>query len=471
MNAASVQPVVAPASERGEGLHAFATTLYPICRSITGNGVRKTLSLIGERIPLEVTEVRSGSKVFDWEVPLEWNIDSATILSPEGRTVVDFAAHNLHIVSYSEPVEDRLALSELKKHLHTAKHPDWIPYRTSYYRRTWGFCVRARDLATWSDGVYEIAVRSHLGVGSLTYGECVLPGSSPEEVLLFTHVCHPSLANDNTSGMAIATELARWIASATRRYTYRLVFAPGTIGSLCWLKRNEHRLAKVRHGLVLGLLGDPAPLTYKRSRRGTADIDRIVEHALSTLEPQSRIIDFEPYGYDERQLCSPGFNLPVGRLTRSVNDGYPQYHSSADDLTLISPQQLDASLAACQRIVEIIEADHRYINLSPKGEPRLGKRGLYGAVGGQSPSERESAMLWLLNQADGSQSVLDVAIKSRQPFDVLARAAKDLVDADLLRETPQAKYGRRRTGKKTSQTVRGKAASKPRRAANKRRSR
>ncbi|GMU68317.1 MAG: peptidase M28 [Rhodanobacteraceae bacterium] len=427
------------AEDTGKQLHAFATELYPICRSITGGGVRESLRLIGRRIPLQLQEVRSGSRIFDWEVPLEWNIEDAYVKDSDGRKVVDFGRHNLHIVSYSEPVAQSMALAQLRRNLHTHRsNPEWIPYRTSYYQRNWGFCMRGRDYDQLREGRYEIRIASSLQPGSLTYGEFVLPGHSREEVLLFTHVCHPSLANDNTTGMAIATWLATWLAQEPRRFSYRIVFAPGTIGSLCWLKHHERRLARIRHGLVLGLLGDRGALTYKRSRRGDADIDRIVEYALGSLDPQARTIPFEPYGYDERQLCSPGFNLPVGRLTRSVNDGYPEYHSSADDLDLISPQQLAASFAACRRICEVIEADRRYINLSPKGEPRLGKRGLYGSIGGNSPVVREHAMLWLLNQSDGTKSVLDVAQRSGHSFDTIAQAATDLEKAALLREIPDS---------------------------------
>ncbi|HEY6644793.1 DUF4910 domain-containing protein [Povalibacter sp.] len=448
----------------GAELHAFATRLYPICRSITGNGVRETLRLIGERIPLEMQEVRSGSKVFDWEVPLEWNIDEAYVRDGDGRKVVDFGAHNLHLVSYSEPVAQQMTLADLRPNLHVHRHnPDWIPYRTSYYRRSWGFCLRGRDSDRLREGKYDVRIASSLQPGSLTYGEFVLPGRSREEVLLFTHICHPSLANDNASGMAIATWLGAWLGSQPRRYSYRIVFAPGTIGSLCWLKRNEKRLSRVRHGLVLGLLGDSAPLTYKRSRRGDAEIDRIAQYALATLDPQARSIPFEPYGYDERQLCSPGFNLPVGRLTRSVNDGYAQYHSSADDLALISHQQLEASFHACQRICEIIEADRRYINLSPWGEPRLGKRGLYGAVGGNSPAMREHAMLWLLNQSDGASSVLDIAQRSDRPFDMLSQAATELEKAGLFREVRNAASGTTEFRKVVSRAKPRKSKAKQRR--------
>jgi aminopeptidase-like protein len=428
----------------GKALHAFASELYPICRSITGAGVRDTLRRIGRHIPLKIHEVPSGTQVFDWEVPLEWNIEDACVLDAQGRRVVDFQQHNLHLVSYSEPLDRKLTLQELKPHLHVHKsNPDWIPYRTSYYKRNWGFCLRGRDLDSLRDGEYHVRIESSLERGSLSYGEFFLPGRTREEVLLFTHVCHPSLANDNTSGMAIATWLAAWLAKEPRRYSYRIVFAPGTIGSLCWLKRNEQRLKSVRHGLVLGLLGDPAPLTYKRSRRGDAPIDQIAQYALASLDPAARTISFEPYGYDERQLCSPGFDLPVGRLTRSVNDGYAEYHSSADDLALISPAQLESSLQACQRICEVIEADRRYINLSPKGEPRLGKRGLYGATGGASPAQRENAMLWMLNQSDGSKTLLDIAQTSDRSFDVLASAGLELEKAGLLRAVADAAAGAR----------------------------
>lgn len=437
----------------GESLLAFASELYPICRSITGEGVRETLRRINQHIELKWHEVPSGTSVFDWEVPLEWNIEEAWVADPDGRRIVDFSAHNLHILNYSEPVRTRLPLEELRPHLHTLPaHADWIPYRTSYYRRQWGFCMRHRDLAGLRPGNYEVVVGSSLAPGSLTYAESVLPGRSRDEVVFFTHVCHPSLANDNTSGMAIATALAAWIGDAPRRYSYRVVFAPGTIGSLCWLQRNQRQLGRVRHCLVLGLLADPAPFTYKRSRRGNCEIDRIAEYVTRSVDPLSRLMDFEPYGYDERQLCSPGFNLPAGRLTRSVNDGYPEYHSSADDLKLLSPDRLEQSLEACKQVVDVIEGDRHYVNLSPKGEPRLGKRGLYGAVGGLNPGQRERAMLWVLNQSDGSASLLDVAVRSGVRFSVIKAVADELEQAALLRKAdsdrgtpPAAKPGKAAT--------------------------
>lgn len=416
-------------------LLALATRLYPICRSITGAGLRQTLRILAESVPLQLVETPSGTAVFDWEVPLEWNIESARLHAPDGRTVVDFADHNLHIVNYSEPVSATVAFKELEPRLHvSSRDPGWIPYKTSYYRRNWGFCLRQRDLQQLTPGDYRVEIRSSLEQGSLTYGELLLPGSSTREVLVFTHACHPSLANDNTSGLAITTALAQWLADRPRRYSWRFVFAPGTIGSLSWLRNNEANLGRIEHGLVLGLLGDPAPWTYKRSRRGDAQIDAIVPHVLRELDPASRVMDFEPYGYDERQLCSPGFNLPVGRLTRSVNDGYAQYHSSADDLSLISAATLGRSLEACKAIAEVIEGNRHYINLQPRGEPRLGKRGLYGAMGGNSPAKSELAMLWVLNQSDGSRSLLDIAQRSGLDFETIRTVARALQDAGLLAE-------------------------------------
>lgn len=418
-------------------LYALAARLYPICRSITGAGLRQTLGMLAESIALKTVEIPSGTAVFDWEVPQEWNIQSARILDPHGKPVVDFADHNLHLVNYSEPVSGNFSLDELKPRLHTSsRDPGWIPYKTSYYRRNWGFCLRQRDLQSWQPGTYRVEIDSSLEPGSLTYGELLLPGASRREVVVFTHACHPSLGNDNVSGLAITTALAQWLEGRPRRYSWRFVFGPGTIGSLCWLRENEAGLGRIEHGLVLGLLGDAAPWTYKKSRRGSADIDVIVPHVLREMDPESRVMEFEPYGYDERQLCSPGFNLPFGRLTRSVNDGYPQYHSSADDLSLISAQAMGRSLEACKAIVEVIEGNRHYVNLLPKGEPRLGKRGLYGSMGGNSPGQAEHAMLWVLSQSDGEHSLLDIAQRSGMRFETIQAAAQALEGAQLLGRHP-----------------------------------
>jgi aminopeptidase-like protein len=417
----------------GAHLHAFASRLYPLCRSLTGQGVRDTFALLRGRIPLDIAEVPSGTTVFDWTVPPEWNIEAARLVDPHGGVVCDFADHNLHAVSYSAPIEAVLTLGELQPHLHSdPANPDWIPYRTSYYRRNWGFCLPHARRESLAAGRYGVEVRSRLEAGSLTYGEWLVPGRIRDEVLFYTHTCHPSLANDNASGMAIATALAEWVASAPRRYSYRFVFGPGTLGSLCWLQAHESELSRIRGGLVLGLLGDTSPLTYKRSRRGDSYTDDVGSYVVSRFEPAGRVLDFAPYGYDERQFCSPGFDLPVGRLTRGVNDGFREYHSSGDDLTFIRPECLAQSLEACRLFVELFEQDGRYVNASPKGEPQLGKRGLYGAVGGRSPAEREHAMLWLLNQSDGTRSLLEVARRSGLAFGMIVEAAQALEAAGLL---------------------------------------
>jgi aminopeptidase-like protein len=437
---------------QGQRLYEFAARLYPICRSITGAGVRETLQLIRARIPLAIHEVPSGTRLFDWQVPPEWNIEDASVSDADGRRVIDFRKHNLHLVSYSEPIRTTLSRAELLKRVHVlTEHPDWIPYRTSYYERSWGFCMSARARDALPEGRYRIEVHSSLAPGALSYGELAIPGATRAEVLFFTHICHPSLANDNTSGMAVATALAEWIVREPRRFTYRFVFAPGTIGSLAWLKANEARLKRIRHGLVLALLGDPGNLTYKRTRQEDLEIDAIAGYVLAH---RGTLVPFSPYGYDERQLCSPGFNLPVGRLTRSVNGGYPQYHTSADNLELITPQALADSLQACQELVEIIEANERYVNRSPKGEPRLGKRGLYGAVGGREPLEREHALLWVLNQSDGQHSLLDIAQRSGLKFAVLQGAAAELRKARLLGVSADAN-GRSRAARRPSSTHRG----------------
>jgi aminopeptidase-like protein len=420
---------------RIDPLWQFMEELYPVCRSITGEGARSTLRAIGQHVPLQITEVPSGTQVFDWEVPREWNVREAWVEHESGQRVVDLRNHTLHLMSYSVPVDTVLSQEELKQHLHSIpEHPDWIPYRTSYYREAWAFCVTHRTLENLAPGNYRVRIDSTLEPGSLTYGECYVRGEVGDEVLLFTHICHPSLCNDNLTGIAIATALAAEMQKCTPHFSYRFVFAPGTIGSITWLARNESITGRVRHGLVLGLLGDRGPLTYKRSRRGAAEIDRIGQLVMSQPGVQGRVIDFSPYGYDERQLCSPGFNLPVGRLTRTPNDEYPQYHTSADDFSILDRDALAGSLFAAAAILRIADRNATYLNLSPRCEPRLGKRGLFRPTGGRQPGQFEHALLWVLNQSDGTHSLLDIAERSRLPFDVLAEAADALVDVQLLRK-------------------------------------
>lgn len=421
-------------AKNGAAMYDLIARLYPICRSITGDGVRQTLAMLREIIPHEVHEVRSGTPVFDWTVPKEWNIRDAYIKNAKGVRVVDFQASNLHVVNYSVPIRRKMPLDELRPHLHSLPdQPDRIPYRTSYYNETWGFCLAHRALAALPDGEYEVCIDSSLTEGSLTYGEYYLPGRTEHEVIFYTHTCHPSLANDNLSGLAVVAFLARHLAAMPRRYSYRFIFGPGAIGSITWLSRNENRLPLIRHGLVVALVGDPGRLTYKKSRGGGEEIDRAVLQALRDAGHDHAVLDFSPYGYDERQFCSPGINLPVGRLTRTPNGGYPEYHTSADNLDFIKPAALAESLMTCSAIVNILENNLSYVNTSPKGEPQLGKRGLYRKSGGQKDiGQRELALLWVLNLSDGRHALLDIAERSGLPFAEIHAAAADLAAAGLL---------------------------------------
>ena len=408
--------------------------LFPICRSITGDGLRETLRRIGERVPLELHEVPTGTPVLDWTVPKEWNIRRARVTGPDGSPVVDFADHNLHVVSYSVPVDARMPLSELLPHLHSLPdQPTLIPYRTSYYAETWGFCLQDERLQQLKEGQYEVCIDSTLQPGSLTYAECLVPGDTGEEVLISCHCCHPSLANDNLSGIALATELASALHVRRLRYSYRFLFIPGTIGSITWLALNEDRVGRIAHGLVLAGVGDAGNPTYKRSRRGNAFIDRAVEHVLRHSGDQYRIVDFSPYGYDERQYCSPGFDLPVGRLGRSPHGEYPEYHTSGDDLAFVRRHSLTASLRLSLQVIDVLENDQTYINLVPKGEPQLGRRGLYPPVGAQGAGEELMARLWVLNLCDGAHSLLDIAERSRVSFPMVKSAAAVLLEQGLLK--------------------------------------
>lgn len=392
--------------------------------------------MLQEEIPLEIFEVPSGKQVFDWTVPKEWNIREAWVKDAAGNKVIDFAEHNLHILNYSTPVHQKMDLEALKKHLYSLPdQPDLIPYRTSYYREQWGFCMRHEDLQKLGEGEYEVFIDSSLEAGSLTYGELYIPGESSDEVIFSAHICHPSLANDNLAGIAVVTELAKGLLTSSNRYSYRFLFIPGTIGSITWLAENEERIPYIKHGLVASLLGDPGNFTYKRSRRGDAEIDQIAEYVLEQSGKAHKVIDFFPYGYDERQFCSPAFNLAVGNFTRTQFGQYPEYHTSGDNLELVRPEYIEESLEMYRKVVEILEANKTYVNLSPKCEPQLGKRGLYDAIGGNSDSKAlQMAMLWVLNLADGEYSLLDMAKRSGIPFELIAKIAATLIEKDLLAE-------------------------------------
>lgn len=420
----------------GDRMYELVTELFPWCRSITGNGMRATLRRLQSIVPLELVEVASGTTVFDWTVPKEWNIRDAWVANARGERVVDFRESSLHVVNYSVPVRRQMTLGELRPHLHTLPdHPTWVPYRTSYYRETWGFCLTQEKLESLDDGTYDVCIDSALEPGHLTYGEYFIPGQTDDEILISCHSCHPSLANDNLSGMAIAVELARRLTERadSLHHSFRFLFIPGTIGSITWLARNGDTPSRIQHGLVLSCLGDAGPLTYKRSRRGDALIDRAAEHVLSHATPAGRVRDFIPYGYDERQYCSPGFNLAVGCLTRTPNGEFPEYHTSADNLSFVRPEALKDSLDACERIIDVLEHNDAFVSLNPCCEPQLGKRGLYRATGGAHLPQLEMALLWVLNLSDGQHTLLDIAERSRIDFATIHRAASDLEQHDLLR--------------------------------------
>lgn len=418
----------------GAEIHSLISELYPICRSITGSGLRQTLARLKQEIPLELHEVPSGTQVFDWTVPREWNIRDAFVKNSRGERVIDFRRHTLHLMSYSVPVQRNMSLAQLRPHLHSLpEQPELIPYRTSYYQEDWGFCLPHRQLEQMPEDEYEVYIDSTLHDGHLTYGECLLEGSSAQEVLVSCHACHPSLCNDNLSGVAVATFLAKLLARVPRRYSYRFLFVPGTIGSITWLALNEKRATAIRHGLVLTCIGDRGGFTYKKSRRGNAEIDVAVGHILKLAGPDFATVEFSPYGYDERQYCSPAFNLPVGCLMRTPHGEFPEYHTSADNLDFVQPAALADSLSTILSVFSVLEHNRSYMNLNPKCEPQLGKRGLYSAAGGGfNIKQMELAMLWVLNLSDGGSSLLDIAERSGLPFDVIHQAADRLLRHDLL---------------------------------------
>ncbi|RSK49080.1 DUF4910 domain-containing protein [Hymenobacter rigui] len=421
-------------------MHTLMERLYPICRSITGNGVRETLAILREYLPeLRVHEVPSGTPALDWTVPAEWNIRDAWVKNAAGERVIDFRQHTLHVLQYSTPVQGWFSREELEHHLFSMpEQPDLIPYRTSYYQPNWGFCLTHQQREQLQDDYYEVCIDSTLDEhGSLTYGELVLTGTSEEEVLISCHCCHPSLANDNLSGLVVATFLARELARRPRRFTYRFVFGPGTIGSIVWLSRHLDTVGLIRHGLVLTLLGGSGEFTYKQSRRATAEVDRAMALLLRDAKVPHVVRPWLPYGYDERQYCSPGFNLPVGCLSRTPFGEFPEYHTSADNLAFVTPEQLAESLILVETLCLALEGNRTYRNLSPYGEPQLGRRGLYkGVGGGQEGADWQMALLWVLNLSDGQHSLLSIAEQAALPVPLLHKAAVALEGVGLLQPLP-----------------------------------
>lgn len=438
-----------PYVEEGHAMHAMVRDLYPLCRSITGEGLRETLRRIAHVIPLELNEVPSGAPALDWTVPDEWTIRGARIEDMAGRVLVDFRNSNLHVVQYSRPVDRVLARDELARHVHTLPdQPDLIPYRTGYFADSWGFCITERQWSGMRDERYRVVIDSDVSPGSLTYGELLVPGGLPEEVIVSVHCCHPSLANDNLSGIAVATRAARRLldrsaAGAPPRRGVRFLFMPATIGAITWLSRNEGKLGAVRGCLVLSCVGDPGGYHYKLTRDGSALMDRAVRLAFRDNEEPLALRPFSPIGYDERQYDSPGYRLGAGLLTRSPDRTFPEYHTSADDPDLVRPPALARSLELVEALLAIVDADAILVRRDGRGEPQLGRRGLYRQISGQrgTGGATQEAILWTLNLCDGRHSLIDIAERSGLPFAQVAKAAELCVAADLL--VPPARPVRR----------------------------
>jgi len=423
-------------SAAGSEMYRLVEELYPICRRITGDGVRQTLEIVKKHIPLRTYEVPTGTTVFDWVVPKEWNIRGAYLANSRGEKIVDFKDSNLHVLNYSVPVHKRVSLQELKQHVFTSEeHPDWIPYRTSYYQENWGFCMTHSRYLALEEGEYEVMIDATLENGAMTLGELVIPGESDEEILVSTHTCHPSLCNDNLSGIALCTFLAKRLGETRPHYTYRFLFIPGTIGSIAWLALNEDKLASISMGIVVTLVGDSSSFVYKKTRKGDSLLDAAVLHTLKHSVDTYSVREFIPYGYDERQYSSPGINLQVGCLTRTPFGEFPQYHTSADNLEFVKPDKLAEALSVYQRIFYVLENNRTYRNLNPKCEPQLGRRGLYRNTGGTNEKQlNQMAILWVLNYSDENHSLLQIAEKSGLPFTDVRLAADALLQCNLLEE-------------------------------------
>lgn len=421
----------------GAAMHALMSELFPICRSLSGEGVRQSLRILGRHLPIEVHEVPSGTPVFDWVVPDEWAIREAWVADQAGRHVIDFAEHNLHVVSYSEPFEGELTLDELLPHLHTRPDlPDAIPYVTSYYERTWGFCLRHRDLAQLTPQTYSVRIDSTLEPGSLTYGEVRIPGEGDDEVLLATNICHPSMANNELSGPVLTTFLARrLLARAPGRYAYRILFLPETIGAIAYLAGHADEMKRrTVAGYQVVCVGGADPFTYLRSRRGDSLTDRISQHVLAH-GGDHRILDFAHRASDERQWCSPGIDLPVGSLMRSKYHEYPEYHTSLDDLDLVRPEHLQAAFDTYCDCLQGLDENRTYRATVAGCEPNLGRRGLYPTLGGRSHDAPDvDDLLAVLAYADGEHDLLSIAEIHEKPISAYRHGVEKLLEAGLIEE-------------------------------------
>lgn len=419
-------------------IEKYFDKLWPITRSLTGDGNRKSLKILSELVDLEISEIPSGTQCFDWTIPPEWNIKEAWIKDSKGNKIVDLSENNLHILGYSEPFYGKMSFQELKSNLYTLpKQPDLIPYLTSYYRRRWGFCLaHNRLLQLDQNETYEVFVDSSLNEnGSMTIGEAIIKGKSNKEILFSTYICHPSLASNELSGPLVSAFLFNSLKEVQNlKYTYRFIFVPETIGSIYSLSVNgEHWKKHLKAGFVVTCIGDNGNFTYKKSRIGNSLPDRAVETILNQTEMDFNIVDFFPSGSDERQFCSPGFNLPVGSLMRTMYGTYPEYHTSADNKEFVSFEAMEQSIQKYLDVIELIEKNEKYINKMPYCEPQLGKRGLYPTLGSQKGTDDfVEAMMWILNLSDGENDLITIAEKSKIPVKDLLLVVEKLIETGIL---------------------------------------
>ena len=423
----------------GNYMYDLLKEIYPICRSITGDGVRETLKILQREIPeLTLHEVPTGTKVFDWEVPREWKIRDAWIKNSRGEKILDFKQNNLSVVGYSAPVDKKVSLAELKEIIYTLPNQkDAIPYVTSYYKERYGFCMTETQKEQLTEDTYHIYIDSELFNGSLTYGEIIIPGESQKEIFLSTYTCHPSLANDNCSGPVVTTALAKYIKNMPRRkYTYRIVYLPETIGSITYLATQNHLQAMKENiiaGFNLTVLGDDRTYTYVATRYGNTLADKVAKNVLKYRYPNYISYSYLHRGSDEREYCSPGVDLPVATICRSKYGDYPEYHTSKDNLGLVSPVGLQGSYEAHIEAIEILEHNAKY-KIKCCGEPQLGKRGLYPTISKKGSYDEISAMMNLIAYADGTNDLVDISDRIDVPVSELRKIADKLVKADLLDE-------------------------------------
>jgi aminopeptidase-like protein len=419
----------------GHEMHSWANDLFPICRSITGPGVRQTLDYIKKLLPeLKIHSVPSGSKVFDWIVPDEWTIRDAYIMNETGHRIVDFKNHNLHIMGYSEPVDHWLTLEDLEQHLYSLpEQPDAIPYVTSYYKRRWGFCLTHNQRSNLKQGNYRVVIDSEHKPGVLNYGELILPGESRQEVFLSTYICHPSMANNELSGPVVSMALAQYVTSLEkRRYTYRIIFIPESIGAIVYLSKNlEHLKKNVIAGFNITCIGDDRCFSYLPSRNGKTLSDQVAKHVLKHTDKGIKYYSWLDRGSDEKNYCAPGVDLPIATIMRSKFGEYPEYHTSLDDLNFVTPSGLEGGFKALRRAIEVIERNV-YLQATIIGEPNLGQRGLYPTISRNKLDGKIRTMKHILSYCDGETSLLDIAAIIDKPLWELESIVETLIEHDLL---------------------------------------